>query len=207
MVNGHGFTASHDEMAENYKLLARPKFKPGDVIYGLYQWEHDLLARGEEVNGPRSYKIEQIFVSDDMPRYRYAHDLGYDRVDAVDATFKLVSRTPATNTDDLKRSIKNTERQLERLKAELESASNPYGEDLFAEGTLLRFSIWYPKMGRKYTYAALKAGRCWYMTRGEGVQRSWKELCDDLWKKYDVQPSSIVVYRPSLAGNETLADT
>lgn len=115
---------------------------------------------------------------------------------------KKENTTMYTTSQSLKFQIEETERQLAKLKAELEAANNPYGEDRFIDGTVLRFSMRYDWGGKKYDFAVIKSALTWYPTGQLGKLgrsgRTWELLCDT-WRTYDVQPASISVLTTSHA--------
>jgi hypothetical protein len=75
------------------------------------------------------------------------------------------------------------QRTRERLQAEKLAAVDAYGEDKFAEGTVIKFVKTLPEAGAKpegaYTYAAVKVGDLWYSTGPCGTKRTWEGLV--LW--------------------------
>lgn len=78
--------------------------------------------------------------------------------------------------------VAEAERQLAKARIALQEASkpkNPYGEDPYDTGAILRWSKQYTRFGTSYSYAALKiGGGRWVTTVGTGPGReyTWDEL-------------------------------
>ena len=68
--------------------------------------------------------------------------------------------------------IRSRMRDLEAELAQIEQ----YGADEFKDGAVIRWRKRFNTSGRKYTYAALKAGGRWYLTNRSGSALSWDDL-------------------------------
>lgn len=55
-----------------------------------------------------------------------------------------------------------------------------FGADKFKNGTVIRWKHRFSQGGKKYTYAALKAGGRWYLTNQQGTMLTWDQLVERL---------------------------
>lgn len=71
-----------------------------------------------------------------------------------------------------KQVIESRMQELERELAEL----NAWGEDTYAEGTVIRWKHQFNGCGIRYRFVAVKAQGFWWLTNRNGSKLTWEQL-------------------------------
>ena len=91
---------------------------------------------------------------------------------SLDLTIYEITNSWKETPVDRRESILNRLASLEAELAELDK----WGDDVYPDGTVIKWKKTFPPRTRKYRFAALRAGGYWYLTNRDGYRMTWSEL-------------------------------
>jgi hypothetical protein len=134
----------------------------------LYYWDpHDLEGNEFIISDGTFYRDKRAY---------YAKLYGYNQKD-VEVTMSMYNAVNDADAE-VRAQLADAKKQM-LIDKKLELVAQ-YGEDTYANSTLLQFDKKFTKDGLVYTYAALKTNNTWYVTGERGLfgftKGSWDEL-------------------------------
>jgi len=122
-----------------------------------------------------TYYLDQKLM-DKAALFKEFYSYSYNPKD-VEVTMSMYNATEFADQELRERLAERQQKELVEKKLQL---VDQYGDDTYANGTILQFDKKFTKDGLVYTYAALKTNNTWYVTGERGLfgftKGSWEEL-------------------------------